>query len=253
MDNRVALAATRFLPGDCACVQIVAEEYGIAVIGSENHDVAACIRLDVADECGTLANLLLRLPRPGKQNVPFFQSNRGGGDFGRNPRVEATNHIVVVGTAGEGLGDAVQFALHGGGNGGQPFVVHDEGLDFVLGEGGVFGVELGFQVVLRGLEPGLGVRLLVQQVGVVFEGLAFLGVIRVAADFLEAGLYGFGGDADGLGHDAADFGRGVELALALAALGGEVPHEILVGIAEDVVVLGAVLGEIERGVLEDED
>ena len=45
----------------------------------------------------------------------------------------------------------------------------------------------------------------------------------------------------------------VELPLALAALGGEVPHEILVGIAEDVVVLGAVLREVERGVLEDGD
>ena len=31
------------------------------------------------------------------------------------------------------------------------------------------------------------------------------------------------------------------------------PHEILVGVAEDVVVLGAVLREIERGVLEDGD
>jgi hypothetical protein len=46
---------------------------------------------------------------------------------------------------------------------------------------------------------------------------------------------------------------GVELALALAALGGEVPHEVLVGVTQDVVVLGAVLGEIERGVLEDGD
>ena len=60
-------------------------------------------------------------------------------------------------------------------------------------------------------------------------------------------------DADDLGHDAADLGRGVELALALAALAGEVPHEILVGIAEDVVVLGAVFREIKRRVLEDGD
>ena len=60
-------------------------------------------------------------------------------------------------------------------------------------------------------------------------------------------------DADDLGDDAADFGRGVELALALAALGGEVPHEVFVGVAEDVVVLGAVLGEIELRLLEDGD
>ena len=47
--------------------------------------------------------------------------------------------------------------------------------------------------------------------------------------------------------------QGVELALALAALAGEVPHQIFIGIAEDVVVLGAVLREIERGVFEDCD
>ena len=60
-------------------------------------------------------------------------------------------------------------------------------------------------------------------------------------------------DADDLGHDPADLGRGVELPLALAALGGEVAHEILVGIAQDVVVLRAVLGEIQFRLLEDTD
>ena len=65
---------------------------------------------------------------------------------------------------------------------------------------------------------------------------------------------GVGGrDADHLRHDATDFGRGIELALALAALTGEVPHQIFVGIAQDVVVLGTVLGEIERGIFEDGD
>ena len=48
-------------------------------------------------------------------------------------------------------------------------------------------------------------------------------------------------DADDLRHDAADFGGRVELALALAALGGEVPHQVFVGVAQDVVALGAVL------------
>ena len=52
---------------------------------------------------------------------------------------------------------------------------------------------------------------------------------------------------------AADLGGGVELALALAALGGEVPHQVFVGVAEDVVALGAVLGEVEGRVLEDGD
>jgi hypothetical protein len=46
---------------------------------------------------------------------------------------------------------------------------------------------------------------------------------------------------------------GVELPLALAAFGGEVPHQVFIGVAEDVVALGAVLGEVERRVLEDGD
>ena len=52
-------------------------------------------------------------------------------------------------------------------------------------------------------------------------------------------------DADDLRDDAADFGGRVELALALATLGGEVPHQVFVGVAENVVALGAVLREIE--------
>ena len=54
-------------------------------------------------------------------------------------------------------------------------------------------------------------------------------------------------------HDAADFGRGVELSLALAALRGEVPHQVFVGIPQDVIVLGAVLREIQFRLLEDGD
>ena len=68
-----------------------------------------------------------------------------------------------------------------------------------------------------------------------------------------AGLGVLRGDAEDLGHDAADLGRGVELALALTALSGEVPHEILVSIAEDVVVIRAVFREIQLGLLEDGD
>ena len=60
-------------------------------------------------------------------------------------------------------------------------------------------------------------------------------------------------DADDLRHDAADLGGRVELALALAALGGEVPHQVFVGVAQDVVAVSAVLREVERGVLEDGD
>jgi hypothetical protein len=60
-------------------------------------------------------------------------------------------------------------------------------------------------------------------------------------------------DSKNLRHDAADLGGGVELALALATLGGEVPHQVFIGIAEDVVALGAVPGEVEGRVLEDGD
>ena len=55
-------------------------------------------------------------------------------------------------------------------------------------------------------------------------------------------------NADDPGHDAADFGGGVELALALATFGGEVAHQILVGIAQNIVAISAVPGEVQRGV-----
>ena len=54
-------------------------------------------------------------------------------------------------------------------------------------------------------------------------------------------------------NDAADFGGGVELALALATLRREVTHEVFVGVAQNVVAVGAVLREVERLVFEDGD
>ena len=57
-------------------------------------------------------------------------------------------------------------------------------------------------------------------------------------------------NAENLRDDAADFGGRVELTFALAALGREVPHQVFIGVAEDVVAVGAVLREIERLVLE---
>ena len=50
-------------------------------------------------------------------------------------------------------------------------------------------------------------------------------------------------NADDLGHDAGNLRRGVELPLALARLGGEVAHEVFVGVAEQVVALGTVARE----------
>ena len=60
-------------------------------------------------------------------------------------------------------------------------------------------------------------------------------------------------NANNLRHYAADLSGGIELALALAALRGEVPHQVFVGVTQDVVTLGAVLGKIECFVLEDGD
>ena len=60
-------------------------------------------------------------------------------------------------------------------------------------------------------------------------------------------------DANDLRDDAADLGGSVELALALATLGGKVPHQVFVGVAEDVVAVGAVLTEVERLVFKDGD
>ena len=78
---------------------------------------------------------------------------------------------------------------------------------------------------------------------------------RPAGGIVDRGLcVGFGlVDTQHLGDDAADLGGGVELALALAAFGGEVAHEVFVGVAQDVVPVGAVLGEIQRRVFEDGD
>src|SRR5690606_10133170 len=50
-----------------------------------------------------------------------------------------------------------------------------------------------------------------------------------------------GADAKNLSNDATDLCRSVELSFALAALGGEVPHQVFVGIAKDVVTVGTVL------------
>jgi len=62
-----------------------------------------------------------------------------------------------------------------------------------------------------------------------------------------------GAYADNLRHDPADLGGRVKLALALAAFGGEVAHQVFVGVAKYVIAFRAVLAEIERLVFEDGD
>ena len=59
---------------------------------------------------------------------------------------------------------------------------------------GYLASSLRVQVFLRGLEPSLGLGLLVEQSGVVLQRLAFIGVVGVLADFLEPGLHRLGGD-----------------------------------------------------------
>ena len=54
-------------------------------------------------------------------------------------------------------------------------------------------------------------------------------------------------------HDAAHFAGGVELPLGLAGLRGEVLHQILVGVADEIVVRRPVVGEVEILVLKDAD
>jgi hypothetical protein len=55
-------------------------------------------------------------------------------------------------------------------------------------------------------------------------------------------------DAEDLGHDPADLGWRVELALALTALRCEVPHKVFVGITEQVIPIGSVSREVEVSV-----
>ena len=58
-------------------------------------------------------------------------------------------------------------------------------------------------------------------------------------------------DADHLGHDAGDFGGRVELPLALARLSSEMPHQVLVGVAQQIVAFGSIGTEVE--IIEDGD
>jgi hypothetical protein len=60
-------------------------------------------------------------------------------------------------------------------------------------------------------------------------------------------------DAHDPSDDAADLGEGIELALALAAFGGEVAHQVVVGVAQDIVAVRSVFREIQRRMFEDGD
>jgi hypothetical protein len=54
-----------------------------------------------------------------------------------------------------------------------------------------------------------------------------------------------GFDADNLRHNARNLGRCVKLALAFTGFGGEMAHEVFIGIAQQVVAIDAVILKIE--------
>lgn len=62
-----------------------------------------------------------------------------------------------------------------------------------------------------------------------------------------------GADVEQLGGKTTRLGGGVELPLRLTALGREVTHQVLVGIAEEVVIGSVISTKVEIGVLEDGD
>ena len=191
----------------------VEQEGVVALLGRRHSPSEALIRITAA----ALAQ--------GEAGAPRFYGERGIGD---DVVVGAELLGVLEFRFGEGVaredirrGKIVQNHVHAGETGGGH--VHLLALE-------------------RDVFAGLGGDLQQQRTGAaggIVGGGGSLGILR--------------GDADDLGDDAADLGRGVELALRLAALGGEVPHEILVGVTEDIVVVGAVFGEIQFGLLEDAD
>ena len=105
------------------------------------------------------------------------------------------------------------------------------------------------------LELGIGQRIALynERRGVVVQD--HVHARQTAGRVIHGGSAGGPGvaDAENLRNHPAHLGRGVELALAFAALGGEVAHQIFVGIAQDIIAIGAVPGKVEGRVLEDSD
>src|SRR4029453_465809 len=60
-------------------------------------------------------------------------------------------------------------------------------------------------------------------------------------------------NTDNLRDHAAHLGRSIKLALAFAALGGEMPHQVLVRVAKKIIAFSAILREIECRVLKNGD
>jgi hypothetical protein len=78
---------------------------------------------------------------------------------------------------------------------------------------------------------------------------------RTAGRIVNRGVGGGPGvaNAQNLRDDAAHFGGGIKLALALPALRRKVSHKVFVGVAKKVVAVGAVRREIEGGIFKNGD
>ena len=90
-------------------------------------------------------------------------------------------------TLGKRMRDTIEFALHGGGERGQPFVVDNERLDFVLGQLRVFARDLFRERVLRVREFVRCSGFLLDELKIIFKRFAFVRCIGVALNFLEPG------------------------------------------------------------------
>ncbi len=121
----------------------------------------------------------------------------------------------------EGTGHIMQHDVHAGQNGGGAIVFLTVDIDLTVGGLGQF--EQKGTATAGGIESG-----------------------GFGAEF-------FGLHVEDARQDAAHFGRGVKLAFAFAAILGEVTHEVLVGVAEDVVSGGTVTAEVEFRFFEDSD
>ena len=92
---------------------------------------------------GNDANLCLLVARPQFHTAPIFlrcSSTRAASVATSSVSLRQRRGVAfgqLADAAGEGLRDAIQLALHGGGEARQPLVVHHQRLDLVLGELGV--------------------------------------------------------------------------------------------------------------------
>ena len=86
--------------------------------------------------------------------------------------------------AGECLGDAIQFRLHGGRQYGEPLVINHQGLDLVGRELPVLGADLDVEVFLGLLCLLVGLRLLLDQ-GQIFDRLVALVLVSNLGQFFE--------------------------------------------------------------------